>query len=401
MDPTAFGNEATTVGEGLPVLPSPSTYFVPAERDAPDEFHRKAALLHGIPMLRQVLDAMPSLVMILNANRQIVAANAPLLELLKVALAEVVEKRPGEALGCIRAAEGPNGCGTDRHCVTCGAVNAILECQRDDTKAVRECRILAGTPSGIAALDLRVTASSFRIGDDRFVLAAVDDISQSKRLDVLQRAFFHDVLNTAGCVLGYAQYLNDEETGDREVYGRLAALSEQLIESILAQRDLVFAESGDLQTQPVPLRTSQILEEIRTHYARHSATEGRAIALEDAWDGTVIADRQLLLRVLGNMVKNALEATGPGGVVTLSCLDRGSEVTYSVHNAEVMPEETQLQMFQRSFSTKGQTGRGIGTYSMKLFGERYLGGKVDFTSRDPEGTTFTLTIPKTMVQTRQ
>jgi sensor histidine kinase regulating citrate/malate metabolism len=53
-----------------------------------------------------------------------------------------------------------------------------------------------------------------------------------------------------------------------------------------------------------------------------------------------------------------------------------------------MPPEVQLQIFQRSFSTKGK-GRGVGTYSMKLLTERYLGGKLAFTSAAGEGTTFT------------
>ena len=69
-------------------------------------------------------------------------------------------------------------------------------------------------------------------------------------------------------------------------------------------------------------------------------------------------------------------------------------MVFAVHRPAVMPEEVQLQMFQRSFSTKGQPGRGIGTYSMKLLGERYLGGQVQFDSRPPEGTTFTLSLPK-------
>jgi signal transduction histidine kinase len=59
-----------------------------------------------------------------------------------------------------------------------------------------------------------------------------------------------------------------------------------------------------------------------------------------------------------------------------------------------MAEEVQLQIFQRSFSTKASSGRGIGTHSMKLLGERYLGGRVEFTSRDGEGTTFRITLPK-------
>jgi sensor histidine kinase regulating citrate/malate metabolism len=50
-----------------------------------------------------------------------------------------------------------------------------------------------------------------------------------------------------------------------------------------------------------------------------------------------------------------------------------------------------MQLFQRSFSTKG-TGRGIGTYSMKLFGEKYLEGRVDFESTRENGTTFFIEI---------
>ncbi len=99
--------------------------------------------------------------------------------------------------------------------------------------------------------------------------------------------------------------------------------------------------------------------------------------------------------MLGNMLKNGLEATSPGKTVTMKCSEQGESVVFAVHNCEVMPEEIQLQIFQRSFSTKGQTGRGIGTYSIKLFAEQYLRGKVNFSSAAPEGTSFILTIPKT------
>jgi sensor histidine kinase regulating citrate/malate metabolism len=55
--------------------------------------------------------------------------------------------------------------------------------------------------------------------------------------------------------------------------------------------------------------------------------------------------------------------------------------------------EVQLQLFKRSFSTKG-AGRGIGTYSMKLLGEKYLKGKVWFQSSPEKGTTFFIAIPQ-------
>jgi len=51
----------------------------------------------------------------------------------------------------------------------------------------------------------------------------------------------------------------------------------------------------------------------------------------------------------------------------------------------------QLQIFRRSFSTKG-IDRGMGTYSMKLLTE-YLQGEVSFTSSEENGTLFVARYP--------
>ena len=63
-----------------------------------------------------------------------------------------------------------------------------------------------------------------------------------------------------------------------------------------------------------------------------------------------------------------------------------------VHNDNYMDERVKTLVFHRSFSTKGE-GRGIGTYSMKLFGEKFLKGQVNFISKQEEGTTFYIKIP--------
>jgi len=104
-------------------------------------------------------------------------------------------------------------------------------------------------------------------------------------------------------------------------------------------------------------------------------------------------DISLLRRIVGNMIKNALEATMPGSAVTVSCSVSDTEVDFSVHNKSYISKDVQLQLFNRSFSTKG-VGRGIGTYSMKLFGEKFLKGKVSFESTREKGTTFFLKVPK-------
>lgn len=373
----------------------PETYFAPAGRDLPEEFARKRSLVQHSQLLAAALDSLPSMVMVLNLRRQIVAANKAMLRVLEKSEADLCEKRPGEVIGCQRAAEGPEGCGTSRHCATCGAVRSILECQTQRCQVVRECRILTAGLDETRAIDLRVSATPIEVEGEAFIVVAVEDISQSKRKAVLERVFFHDVLNTAGCIAGYAAYLGQRRDAVAEVSNLLAQLSDQLVEEIQAQRDLVLAESGDLELQTDMIVSRKILDDLRAQYLRSPVAVGRQIVLEDVWTGVLWTDRRLLLRILGNMLKNALEATPPGGTVALRCADRGPTAQFAVHNPGVMPEEVRLQMFQRSFSTKGQPGRGIGTYSMKLLGERYLGGQVDFTSQEPEGTTFTLRLPKT------
>lgn len=97
--------------------------------------------------------------------------------------------------------------------------------------------------------------------------------------------------------------------------------------------------------------------------------------------------------MIGNLIKNALEASSPGQTVTVT-FENGASPKFSVHNQSVMPEPVKLQIFQRSFSTKAAHGRGIGTYSVKMLAERYLKGNVSFRSEPGEGTTFSVTFPK-------
>jgi len=108
-----------------------------------------------------------------------------------------------------------------------------------------------------------------------------------------------------------------------------------------------------------------------------------------------VVDKALLGRVLGNLLKNAIEASEPGETISVGCSRLETDrIEFWVHNAAVMPEHVRMQVFQRSFSTKGR-GRGIGTYSVKLLTERYLEGTVSFTSRPGNGTIFRVRYPLT------
>ncbi|MPN18941.1 hypothetical protein SDC9_166306 [bioreactor metagenome] len=92
------------------------------------------------------------------------------------------------------------------------------------------------------------------------------------------------------------------------------------------------------------------------------------------------------------MLKNALEASAPGDTVTLNASSADDKVVFEVHNKGYIQTNVQLQIFNRFFSTK-DNGRGLGTYSTRLLAEKYLHGKVYFTTSEEDGTSFFLELP--------
>lgn len=370
------------------------THFASADRSTAEEIQRRFERLNGDVTLTTVLDAMPQLVAILDQNRQIVAVNSALLQTFESEdLDTMLGNRPGELLGCRQLDGETLGCGTTEACRHCGAVRAILESQELQRSVSHPCHLTVGETR--EAMDLRVTASPLQIAGEHYTVLSIHDMADENRREVLERTFFHDVLNAAGGALGIARELSEAETLEevREFAPLLVMVTDQMVEEIRSQQDMLAAERGDLEVRREEFGTVQFLMEVLGTYNEHPVTEGRNLELANtSQDRLVHTSKALLHRVLGNMVKNALEATEVGGTVRLGCSVDSNELCFWVNNPDVMPRSVQLQVFNRSFSTKG-SGRGIGTYSIRLLGERYLGGRVSFDSHEDRGTTFRIHLP--------
>jgi len=370
-----------------------STQYAPAERASSEEIQEQSLFFSEPHNLEAFSDSMPNIFLALNKQRQIVFSNQALLDLVgRKDPKEVYGLRPGEVLNCIHAIKTDGGCSTTEFCRTCGAVNAILSAI-GGKKDVKECRI---TNQRSESLDLRVWATPFFGHEGKFISFVVTDISHEKRRRALERIFFHDVLNTAGGVRGLAEILKEEEDDQEadELIDLIQKGTNALIEEINAQKELSAAETGELSIHPESVRANELLKEVSDLYENHEVSHDRSIALDlDKDNIEFTTDRTLARRVLANMLKNALEASSVGGTVSIGGKGEGDFVEFRVHNDGYMPRSSQLQVFQRSFSTKGN-GRGLGTYSIKLLTERYLKGTVSFTSTEDEGTTFRVSLPR-------
>lgn len=370
-----------------------NTKFASAEREPVAKIKHQSEEFLSNKMFRQILDAVPEAVLVLNKQRQIVFVNKATVDTLGLDDWQMVcGLRPGEILRCNHSTLEAGGCGTSKFCKYCGAVTAILMSQEEGKHVENECRI---TQSGSGdALDLKVKAAPLEFNDNVYTVFTVLDISDQKRKQVLQRIFFHDILNTAGGLSGFSELLQSAKTEEAEEYKEaIFELSQRIVDEINSQRQLLAAENDELEISVGDVNSLDLIQTVADAYKSHLITGNRKVKIDENAESILIkSDEVLLSRVLGNLVKNALEATDPMQTVMVGCQKVDDTVQFSVKNHRVMPDSVKMQIFKRSFSTKGD-GRGLGTYSIKLFTEKYLKGKVEFTSNEEEGTTFFVSYP--------
>jgi signal transduction histidine kinase len=269
---------------------------------------------------------------------------------------------------------------------------------------VQETQILGMALDIKDAHDFGRREEQVRINDEEFWIVALVDRRDESRRRALEKVFLHDILNTAGGVKGLSEVMVDAAPGDMDsLKDTVKNLADQLVDEITAQRDFLSAEHDDLVVDPVPIYAADVAQTVLQRYHRHPLAGNRQLVIRGEREPVVFrTDPTLLARILGNMIKNALEASPDGAEVILDfgCAaaqenagpSRPGDVWFSVHNPGYIPREIQTRIFTRSFSTKG-AGRGLGTYGMRLLCERFLAGRVGFHSHPTDGTVFKVTLP--------
>ena len=384
--PVSNGPDAS----GRDVLVTATEYGSP-ERAPEGDLHLQRRIVRDEPNVCRMLDMQPEPTLVLNEQRQIVFANRASLDLFGATLDGIVGRRFGEALHCIHAFDAPAGCGTTKYCTMCGTARAIREARLGQRPATASCRITRRNATGPEALEFRIWSTPLVLAGRTFIVVAARDASNEQRRHVLERMFFHDLLNTSGALQMLLKLVSSGAiTGPEAVTRQASRLTAELIEEIETHRDLLAAERGELVRHTTNVSVAPLLHEAAQTYSHYRDV---TITVAPCSPSAVVAsDRVMLRRILTNLLKNAIEASGAGDRVELA-FETSAGPAFHVTNPAVMPADVQLQVFQRSFSTKAAQGRGLGTYGARLIAERYLDSRLSFDSGDGRGTTFTLCLP--------
>ncbi len=228
--------------------------------------------------------------------------------------------------------------------------------------------------------------------------ASAERLARSERESAwreMARQVAHEIKNPLTPMkLSIQQFERSWEPGAPDARERLAKLSTGLVQQIDALSGVAaafsqFAQMPAARPEPLDLRDVALAAVAVFH-----ATPGTSIVLHEGPALPVLADREHLLRVFNNLLKNAVQAMPEehDGRIDVRLRKEGHEAIAEVRdNGTGIPAGVHDRIFTPSFTTKG-SGMGLGLALVKRMVEQ-AGGRVWFTSQEGAGTTFSVALP--------
>jgi two-component system, NtrC family, sensor histidine kinase HydH len=216
-------------------------------------------------------------------------------------------------------------------------------------------------------------------------------------LGALLAGFAHEVRNPLSTIglnlqLVLEDFREPETARDKRTQKRLATVEGEVrrLQKIL-EEFLSFARAPEPKLGSVDLNGRlQALVEFHEPEMREHGIALRFFPSQDV--GRIPGDWDHLQAAVGNLLRNAKEATPPGGEILVSTARDGAFALLRVIDTGAgIPADVQARVFEPYFSTK-KAGTGLGLPTVRRVVEEH-GGTVTMQSEVGKGTQFTLRLP--------
>ncbi len=208
----------------------------------------------------------------------------------------------------------------------------------------------------------------------------------------------HELRTPLAVISGYADILSrwggEDPAVRQEAVNAIvsqAAGMQKLLERLLY---IARSENGRVRPELAQVELSglcgEVLQDFRMMYPdRDFQLSGQA----SAW-----CDSNLVRQILTILLDNSVKFTAAGGQIQLNLSEEGETAAFSVaDNGVGMTEEVAAHAFERFYkgdSSHNEKGFGLGLSIAKILAEA-MGGGIGVVSAPQEGSTFTVTLPKT------
>lgn len=217
----------------------------------------------------------------------------------------------------------------------------------------------------------------------------------------VERITRHDLKTPLNAIINMPKLLIEEGnlTADQvEMMQMLEESAFRMLEMVNSSLDLYKMETGQYQLHPTPVDLLKLVKQI--HGQTREVIHNKKLTMSILYRGSpagpddtflVAGEEMICYSMLANLVKNAVEASPPGEVVTVNLNDiPGPLIT--VHNKGVIPGNIRERFFDKYATSGKEGGTGLGTYSAKIIVDT-LGGKIDFETSAESGTTLKVFLP--------
>jgi signal transduction histidine kinase len=231
--------------------------------------------------------------------------------------------------------------------------------------------------------------------------AANEELQKLHELrDNLTSMIIHDLRSPLGGIVGYHDLLRATEgptlsNKGTEYLNRASASSARLVEMVNSLLDISKLEAGELKLK----RTLCDLHEIAREGAALLGSLAREKTLEVVAPMKLVTaslDRELIIRVIQNLLANALKYTPGGGKVSICIADDEKGVCMSVTDTGpgIPPEyhERIFEKFGQVASGGPRVGTGLGLTFCRLAVEAH-GGRIGVESEQGRGSRFWFVLP--------
>jgi len=217
-------------------------------------------------------------------------------------------------------------------------------------------------------------------------------IRRSERLAALGQltaGLAHELRNPMGTIRASAEMLSKNLSGENEMMREVAGFVTSEVDraNSLITRFLEFAK-------PVPLRTAKT--ELPAVIDRAVAQLGQQpVTIYKNYSPDIPPfqfDAELMERVFHNLVLNAVQATQPGGTVTIKTRLAGDDVEISVIDRGSGIDTAQLESIFNPFFTTKPDGVGLGLAIVSKIIDEH-GGSITVTSEKGKGSLFRILLP--------
>jgi len=128
-------------------------------------------------LLREIFDAFPSPVFVVDQDVRIQEYNNAAAELLTTDRDRIIETRAGEVLHCIHSNESPEGCGRAVFCRDCIIRNSVAEAFEGKRIVRRRTKLEIIQSDKCISIYAQITVSPFLFEGRRLSLLVIEDIS--------------------------------------------------------------------------------------------------------------------------------------------------------------------------------------------------------------------------------